>query len=100
MEDPVLRVILVTQKSCELPGIPVHHRKIEGSEILIEGEICKIVVDVEEKGVLEVLWRLGIRNPIKFVYIISFFLLTLNDLNGFTHDIRLESGREVRLIVV
>jgi hypothetical protein len=36
------------------------------------------------------LWRLDVRNPIKFV---------LDDLDGFAHHIGLESGSIVRLVV-
>ena len=43
------------------------HRKIEGTEIFVEWEVCQIVVDIEEEGILVILWWLGSRHPIQFV---------------------------------
>jgi hypothetical protein len=41
--------------------------KIEWSEVCIEGHVCEIVVNVEEKRVLDVGWRLKIRYPVEFI---------------------------------
>ena len=44
------------------------HGKVKRTEVLIEWEVGQIIIDVEEEGVLEVLRRLGIRNPVELVY--------------------------------
>ena len=43
------------------------HGKVEGSKVFVEWEVRQIIVDVEEEGVLEVLWWFGIGNPVEFV---------------------------------
>jgi hypothetical protein len=68
VEDPIFIVVLIPQESGELPGISVYHGKIQWSEILVEGHIGQIVVNIEEKGVLVVLWGLEVTQPVKFVY--------------------------------
>lgn len=60
VEYPVLRVVLVSEESCQLSGVSVHHGKVQGSEILVEWEIGQIIVNIEEEGVLKILWRLCI----------------------------------------
>jgi len=39
------------------------HSKVERSKVFVEWEVSQIIVDVEEKGILEILWRLCITNP-------------------------------------
>lgn len=39
------------------------HSKVERSKVLVEWEVSQIIVDIEEKGILEILWRLGITYP-------------------------------------
>lgn len=43
------------------------HGEVERAEVLVEREISKIVVNVEEESIFEVLRRLSIRDPVKFV---------------------------------
>lgn len=78
MEDSVLLVVLISKKSGELPAVSVDHCQVEWTKVPVEGEIGEVVVDVEEEGVLEVLWRLGVRDPVKLV---------LNNLDGFSEDL-------------
>ena len=46
------------------------HGQIERPKVLVEREVSEIVIDVEEEGVLEVLWWSQVTNPIELVYII------------------------------
>ena len=46
----------------------MNHRKIERPKVFVEREISEVVVDVEEKGVSVVLWRLTVSNPVQLVY--------------------------------
>ena len=68
VEDAVLCIILVLQKPGELTRKPVDHGEVERPEIFIEREICQIVVDVEEEGILVILRRVRSRHPVEFVY--------------------------------
>ena len=43
------------------------HSKVQRSKVFVEWEVRQIIVDVEEEGVLEVLWWFGIGNPVEFV---------------------------------
>jgi len=45
----------------------VHHGEVQRTEVLVEREVGEVVVDVEEEGVLEVLRRLSIADPVEFV---------------------------------
>lgn len=67
MENLVCLEVFVSQKTSELAGEPVHHRKIKGTKIFIEGEVRQIVVNVEEEGVLVVLGRLQVGHPIQLI---------------------------------
>lgn len=67
MEDPIVRVVLVPQQPGELPRIPVHHRQVQRSKIFVEWEVCQIVVDVEEEGILVILRWLRTGDPVKFI---------------------------------
>lgn len=60
MEYLVLRVVLISQESCQLTSVSMNHGQVEWAEILIEWEVGQIVIDIEEEGVLEVLWWFGI----------------------------------------
>ena len=42
----------------------MNHGKVERAEVLVEGEVAQIIIDVEEECVLEILWRLEIRHPV------------------------------------
>ena len=64
VEDAVLRVRLVAEESGELTAVAVNHGKVERAEVLVEGEVAQIIIDVEEECVLEILWRLEIRHPV------------------------------------
>ena len=44
------------------------HGKIERSKVLVEWEVRKVVVNVEEEGVVDVRRRLRIGDPVEFVY--------------------------------
>ena len=76
VEDFVLRIALISKKSCELSGVSVHHSQVKWSEILVEREVSEVVVNVEEECVLVVLWSLGITDPIEFIYNISKYILS------------------------
>ena len=73
MEDLVFRVALVSQESGQFSGVPMDHCDVEGSEVLVEGEVSQVVVDVKEKCILVVLWWLGACDPVEFVYTLSEF---------------------------
>lgn len=68
MEDAILLVVLIPEKSGELSCISVDHCEIERAEVLVEWEVGEIIVNIEEECILEVLWWLVIRNPIQFIY--------------------------------
>ena len=54
VENSILRIVFVLQKSGELTGKPMDHRQVERPEIFIEGEVSQVIVNVEEEGVLVV----------------------------------------------
>lgn len=58
VEDTIILVVLVAEQPCELSSIPMDHCKIQWTEVLVERHICEVVIDIEEKGILEVLRRL------------------------------------------
>ena len=62
------RVLLGIQKLLELAAVAVHVGQIQGAEVLVERSVPEFVVDVEEKGVLDVLRGLRVCHPVKFVY--------------------------------
>jgi len=45
----------------------VHHCEIERSKVFVEWEVSEIVVNVEEKGILEVLWWSKVTHPVKLI---------------------------------
>ena len=51
------------------------HRQIQWAEVFVEREVSKVVVNIKEECVLEILWRLGVTDPVKFVYIKSYELV-------------------------
>ena len=67
VEDAVLRVVLVAEEAGQLAAVPVHHGEVQRAEVLVEGEVSEVVVDVEKEGVLKVLRRLLITDPVEFV---------------------------------
>lgn len=67
VEYPVLGVVLVSQKSCQLTSISMNHSQIEWAKILVEGEVSEIIINIEKESVLEVLWWLSVGDPIKLV---------------------------------
>jgi len=60
VEDTVAFVVIVFKKSRQLARKPMDHGQIERSKVLVEREVRKVVVDVEEERVLVVLWRLRV----------------------------------------
>lgn len=42
----------------------MNHGQIEWTEILVEGEVREIVVDVKEESILVVLWRFHVGHPV------------------------------------
>lgn len=44
------------------------HGEVERTEIFIEREVGQVVVNVKEESILEVLRRLGVRNPEQLIY--------------------------------
>jgi len=48
----------------------MNHCKVEWSKIFVEWEVSKIVIDIEEEGIFEILWWFNIGYPIEFIYII------------------------------
>lgn len=67
VEYPVLRVVLVSQETGQLSGVSVDHGQVEGAEVAVEWEVGEVVVDIEEEGVLEVLWGLCITHPVQLI---------------------------------
>ncbi len=47
-------VLLLLQQFLELAAVAVHVGKVEGSEVLVEGHVGEVVVDVEKEGVGDV----------------------------------------------
>ena len=68
VEYTVFIVVFVPKESGELPRVSMYHCQIKWTEILVERHVSQIVVDVEEKGLFEVLRWLVVRDPIKFIY--------------------------------
>ena len=68
VEDAVLLIRLVSQKSGKLSRVSMNHREIKRPKVLVEREVLQIIVDVEEESIFEVCWRLQIRDPVQFVY--------------------------------
>ena len=68
MENTVVLIVLISQKSSKLSGISVDHSEIKRTEVFVEWEISQIVVNVEKECILKVLWWLFIRNPIQLIY--------------------------------
>jgi hypothetical protein len=46
----------------------MYHGQIKWSKVSIKRKIGKVVINVEEEGVLEVLWRFRITDPVKLIY--------------------------------
>ena len=46
----------------------MHHRQIEWSEVLVEWEVSQIIINIEEEGILKVLWCLHVTHPVQFIY--------------------------------
>ena len=67
VENSILLVVLVSQKSGELSGVSMNHCQIQGAEVLVEWEVGQIVVNIEEESVLVVLRRLRVTNPVQFI---------------------------------
>lgn len=67
MEDPVFRVSVVSQQSCKLSRVSVHHCEVQGTEVLVEREVSKVIINVEEESVLKVLWRFDVTDPVQLV---------------------------------
>ena len=40
------------------------HGQIEWAKILVEGKVREVIIDIEEEGILEILWWLDITDPI------------------------------------
>lgn len=64
MENPIIRIILIPEQPRQLPGVPVDHGEVEGAEVLIEWEVCQIIVNVEKEGILVILGWLRSRHPV------------------------------------
>jgi hypothetical protein len=45
----------------------VDHGQIEWPKVLVEWEVSEIIVDVEEEGVLEILWWSLVADPIELI---------------------------------
>lgn len=52
---------------CQFSAETVHHRQVQWPEILVERHVDQVVVDVKEEGVLVVLRRLAIGNPVESI---------------------------------
>lgn len=57
VEDPVISIIFISKKPCQLSTISMDHSNIQWPKILVKRHVSKIVVDVEEEGILKVLRR-------------------------------------------
>lgn len=68
MENSILLKFSISQQPGELPGEPMNHSEIERTEILIEGEVLEIIINIEEESIFEILWCFAVRYPIEFVY--------------------------------
>lgn len=64
MENPVFLIVLISKQPCKLSTISMNHCQIEWTKVLVEWKISKIIINVEKECVFEVLWRLGVWNPI------------------------------------
>ena len=67
MENLILREVLVAQEPCKLTSISVHHGEVKWAKVFVEWEVSEVIVNIKEKGILEVCGWLCIRDPIKFV---------------------------------
>ena len=55
------------EKFRKFSTVTVNVRKIKGTEILIERHVGQIIINIEEECIFDILRRLGIGDPIKFV---------------------------------
>lgn len=60
-------VLIRLKQFSELSTVAMNVCQVKRSKVLIKRVISQLIVDVKEKGILNVLWRLSVRNPIKFV---------------------------------
>ena len=67
VKNSIVLVFHVPQEPRQLPCIPMNHGQIQWAEVLIEGKVSQIIINIEEKGVPVILWRLTVAHPVKAV---------------------------------
>lgn len=67
VEDSALTVVLVLEQPSQFSRKPVDHCQVKWAEVLVEGKIRQVLVDVEKEGVLVVLRRLDIADPVQLI---------------------------------
>ena len=68
MEDSVLLIVWISHEPGKLARVTMNHSEIQRAEVLVEGEVSKIIINIEEECVLVVLWWFRVRKPIQFIY--------------------------------
>jgi len=69
VEDPhVSRILLRGEKFVQLAAVTVDHCQVEGAEVLVEGHVGEVAVDVEEEGVVDIGRGLRVTDPVQLVY--------------------------------
>ena len=64
-------VLLGLKEFLKFAAVPVYVGQVEWAKVVVEGGVSQIVINVEEEGVLNVLWGLSVRDPVQFVYKVS-----------------------------
>ena len=67
VEDAVFLIRFISEKSGELPRVAMNHGEIKRPKVFVEREVLQVIIDVEEKCILEICRRLQIRDPVQFV---------------------------------
>ena len=59
-------VVWRLQQLVEFAAVAVDHGEVEGAEVLVEGHVGEVRVNVEEESILDVGGRLGVGDPVEF----------------------------------
>ena len=55
----------------------MHHCQIEWPEVLVEWEVSQIIINIEEEGILKVLWWSLVTHPVQFIYMANKIVVLL-----------------------
>lgn len=64
VEDSIILVRFVSQKSGKFSRESVYHGEIKRTEVFVEREVGQVIIHVEEECVFVILWWLRIWDPV------------------------------------